>query len=147
MRTVTTMPHTDAPGPADDSTPPASAPPASARGLWAAVVSSLAMAVFFVVMALLSMMAGHGEVSWHVAVGLLAWAMVVAAAALAMARRYWWSRGPVVATGVLHLAAFLQSTPLQPWALLGAAVALVTVVGAVLPSTREALRIPVKPAG
>lgn len=140
------MPHTDVPGPADDPAPAASST-TRAPGLWVAVASSFAMAAFFVVMAVLSVMAGHGEISWHVAVGLLVWAAVVVGVALAMARRYWWSRGPVVATGVLHVAAFIQSAPLQPWTLVGAAVALGTVVGAVLPSTREALRIPYRMGG
>ena len=98
-------------------------------------------------MAGLSLTGGHGEFSWHVAIGLIVWALVVVGAALAMARRYWWSRGPIVATGVLHLAAFVQSTSVQPWAVLGVLVALMTVVGAVLPSTREALRIPLRIVG
>ena len=136
------MSHADVPPTADESTRPG-----RPWGLWAAVAGSLSLASFFLVMAGLSLTGGHGEFSWHVAIGLIVWALVVVGAALAMARRYWWSRGPIVATGVLHLAAFVQSTSVQPWAVLGVLVALMTVVGAVLPSTREALRIPLRIVG
>ena len=115
-------------------------PPRPPLALLLAGWLTVAIAIFFVVLALLSLGGGHGAFSGNVALGLLAWALVVAAAGIAMLRRAWWSRGPVVAAGLLHLLAFGQSTLVAPWAALPAAAALVAVVGAVLPVTRSALR-------
>lgn len=108
-------------------------------GLTGAVVATGLFAVFFLVMMVLSLLGGNGIFSGHIAVGLAAWAVVNAGAAIMMARRAWWSRGPVVALGLLHVLAFGQSALVTPWALLGAVVGAVAVVGAAWPSTREAL--------
>ena len=77
--------------------------------------------------------AGIGAVLWLWA-GVLTWA----ARGMALGRR--WSRGPVVAAGLLHLASFANFVPNQPLALIPAAVAAATVAGALWPSTTAALR-------
>lgn len=109
-------------------------------GLTLAVVSTALFAVFFLIMTVLSLTGGNGIFSGHIALGLAAWAAVNAGAAIALARRAWWSRGPVVALGLLHVLAFGQSALVTPWALMGAVVGVVAVVGAVGPTTRAALR-------
>lgn len=76
--------------------------------------------------------AGIGGVLW-VWAGVLAWA----------ARGMWWgrrwSRGPVVAGGLLHLASFANFAGNQPLALLPAGLALAAVAAAVWPTTTSAL--------
>lgn len=108
-------------------------------GLKAAVVATAGFSVFFAVMAVLSLLGGHGAFSGHIALGLIVWAVVNAAAAVALARRTWWSRGPVVALGLLHVLAFGQSMVTAPWAAVGVVAGVVAVLGAAWPSTREAL--------
>lgn len=71
---------------------------------------------------------------------LLLWAAVLGLAAWGFARGRRWARGPVVAGGLLHLASFANFVPSQPLAVIPAALALVTVWAAVLPSTTAALR-------
>lgn len=104
-----------------------------------AALATGAMAVFFFVWAVLSLSAGHGTFSVGIALALLGWGVLIGAAAGQLYRRSAWARGPVVAAGLLHLAAFGQFALNQPWALLGAAAALVATVAAVWPSTRLAL--------
>lgn len=121
---------------------PAREPAAARPRPWGLVTASLAtasFAVFFAVLAALALSAGHGGFSGHIAAGLLVWALLVGAAALALWRRWPWAQGPVVAVGLLHLLAFGQSTLTTPWAALGALAAGAAVAGAVVPSTRAAL--------
>lgn len=120
----------------------ASDEPRCPASLIAAVVATAALAGFFVVMALLALAGGNGAFSGHIALGLAVWSILNAAAAVVLARRAWWARGPVVALGLLHVLAFGQSMTATVWALLGLVTALIAVVGAVLPTTRDALGSP-----
>ncbi|WP_232547724.1 hypothetical protein [Propioniciclava soli] len=116
------------------TTPPDPGPARRPASALVAGGATLALGVFFVVLALLALTSGHGEFSGHVAVGLAVWGAVVVGLGIAWLRRAWWSRGPVVAAGLLHLLAFGQSTLVQPWAVLGAAAGLAAVVGALWPA-------------
>lgn len=100
---------------------------------------TVALAAFFVVMAVLALTAGHGAFSGGVGVALIVWAVLTGAAGVWLWRGSGWARGPVVFAGLLHTFAFGQFVPTAPWAALGAAAGLLSVVCAVLPSTREAL--------
>ena len=108
-------------------------------GLTVSVAATGAFGVFFLVMAVLALFGGNGIFSGHVAIGLIAWGAVNVAAAVALARRAWWSRGPVVAFGLLHVLAFGQSMTVAPLAVVGVVGAVAAVVGAIWPSTRAAL--------
>lgn len=115
-------------------------PPSPPASLLVAVVATWGLAVFFVAMAVLSLTSGHGIFSSGVAVALLVWALLIAVAAWFLLRRAVWSRGPVVAAGLLHVAAFGQFALTEPWTIVGAVAGLAAVVGAAWPSTRLALR-------
>jgi hypothetical protein len=110
-------------------------------GLVVASVTTAALAAFTVLMAVLSLTSGHGWLSGGVALMLLLWGAGVGAAAWGLWRGSAWARGPVVAIGLLHLTAYGQFSLNQPLALVGAALALVAVIGAVLPATTRALRL------
>lgn len=109
------------------------------RWLLAAAASTVALAGVFVVLAVLSLTSGHGLFSGQVAGMLLAWGVLVGAAGWGLAALKPWSRGAVVAAGLLHVFAFGQMALTAPVAAAGAGLALVAVVGGVLPSTRHAL--------
>lgn len=111
-------------------------PSSRPAGVLAAVAASLALAVFFVVMAVLSLSSGHGSLSGGVTFALVLWAVLVGASAVMLWRRAGWSRGPVIAAGLLHVLAFGQFTLSAPAAVLGALAGVIAVAGAVLPSTR-----------
>ena len=117
-------------------------PQLSRRPPWvlAAAASTVLLALSFVVMAALSLTSGHGQFSGQVGAMLLAWGALVGFAGWGLWSLRPWSRGAVVASGLVHVFAFGQMVPTAPWAALGAALALVGVVGAVLPTTRAALR-------
>lgn len=110
-------------------------------GLVVAVVATVALTVFFVAMAVLSLSAGHGSFSGGVAFALILWALLVGGAGILLWRGHGWARGPVIAAGLLHVLAFGQFALNTPWAVLGAAAGLAAVVGAALPSTRGALSV------
>lgn len=114
----------------------------SRRPFWlaAAAASTVVLALVFVVLAVASMTSGHGQFSIQVALMLVVWAALVGMAGWGMWALKPWSRGAVVAAGLLHLFAFGQMVPTAPAAAAGAALALVAAVGALLPSTRAALR-------
>ncbi len=118
-------------------------PSASVRPVSVVVsaLSSAALAGLFAVMAVASLSSGHGQFSAQVAAMLLVWAVIVAVAAWGLWGLRGWARGVVVGTGLLHTAAFGQFALNQPLAWLGALVGLVAVVGAVWPSTTQALRL------
>lgn len=105
-------------------------------GVVASVAATLALAVFFVVMAALSLTAGHGSLSGGVGLALALWAVLVGASAVLLWRRSRWSRGPAVAAGLLHVFAFGQLAFSAPPAALGALLGVVGAVGAALPSTQ-----------
>ncbi len=105
----------------------------------AATVATLGLALAFVVMGVLSLTSGHGQFSSQVALMLLVWAGLVAVAGVGMWLRQGWSRGAVVAAGLLHTFAFGQMVPNAPVAVVGALAGLVAVVGGGAPSTRLAL--------
>lgn len=107
--------------------------------LTVSAAATVGLAAFFVVMAGLSWAAGHGVFSGGIGVALVLWALIVGAAGVWLWRGSGWARGPVVFAGLLHAFAFGQFVPTAPWAALGALAGLVAAVGAVLPSTREAL--------
>jgi hypothetical protein len=88
----------------------------------------------------------RGALGAGVGAALLGWAALLAWAGTAFFRGRRWSRGPVVAAGLLHLASFANFVPSQPLALIPAAVALGTVVAAVWPATTRALHLDVGPA-
>lgn len=103
--------------------------------VWA-IAATWGLTAFFVVMAVLSWSASHGGFSAGVAAALLLWAILIGVAAWLLGRGIGWARGPVVAAGLLHVFAFGQFVVNgAPWALLGAAAGLVTVVGCVLPAS------------
>ncbi len=105
-------------------------------GVAASVAATLALAVFFVVMAVLSLTAGNGSLSSGVSIALMLWAILVGAGAVLLWRRGRFARGPVVAAGLLHVFAFGQLALSAPPAVLGALLALAGAVGAALPSTQ-----------
>lgn len=111
------------------------------RPAWlvAAAASTLALAAAFVVMAAMSLTSGHGQFSGQVALMLLVWGGLVGFAGWGMWDLRSWSRGAVVAAGLLHAFAFGQMVPTAPFAAAGALLAAVAVVGGVLPGTRQAL--------
>lgn len=109
-------------------------------GVVASVAATLVLAVFFVVMAVLSWAAGHGSLSGGVGLALMLWAFLVGASAVVLWRRGRWARGPVVAAGLLHMFAFSQLALSAPAAVLGAVLGAVAVAGAALPATQEWLR-------
>lgn len=113
----------------------------SQRPAWlvAAAAATLLTAGAFVVMGVMSLGSGHGQFSSQVALMLIGWGVLVGAAGVGMWLRQAWSRGAVVAIGLLHMFAFGQMVPNAPAAAVGAAVAAVAAVGAILPSTRQAL--------
>nr|NLI49231.1 hypothetical protein [Propionibacterium sp.] len=93
-----------------------------------------------VVMGVLSVASHPNPITFGIGAVLWLWAAVLAWAARGMALGRRWSRGPVVAAGLLHLASFANFVPSQPLAALPAALAAVTVAGALWPSTTAALR-------
>lgn len=108
-----------------------------------ASVASVGLAVFFVIMAALSLSAGHGEFSGLVGVALVLWGLIVGAFGYLFARGRRWARGPVVAAGLLHVFAFGQfAWEGAPQALLGALAGLVAVLGGVWPSTNAWINAP-----
>ena len=113
-------------------------PTAASRpaGVVASVAATLVLAVFFVVMAVLSLTAGHGSLSGGVSFALVLWALLVAASAVLLWRRARFARGPAVAAGLLHVFAFGQLALSAPPAALGALLGVIAVVGAALPSTQ-----------
>lgn len=113
----------------------------SPRSPWltAAAVAGVGLAAFFVVLAVLSLASGHGAFSGGVAVALLIWAVIVAVSGVLLWRGRGFLRGVVVAAGLLHVFAFGQMVPSNPWALLGSAAGLVCVVAPLLPSSRAGL--------
>lgn len=117
--------------------PSPSAPPSL---LVAAGLTGVA-AAFFAIMGVGSAVASPTALGFGIGAVLLAWAAVLAVAAVGLARRRRWARGPVVAAGALHLASFANFVPSQPWALLGVAVAACTLAAALWPSTTKALRL------
>lgn len=104
------------------------------------MAATLVLAVFFVVMAVLSWTAGHGSLSGGVGFALVLWALLVGASAVLLWFRGRWARGPVVAAGLLHAFAFTQLALSAPAAALGAGLGAVAVVGAALPATQEWLK-------
>ena len=108
-------------------------------GLIAVAVASLALGLFLVVLAVLSVGSEHGGFSYGVAAALVVWAGFVVAGGLLLWRGRGWARGIVVAAGLMNLFAFGQMVPSNGFAILGAAAGLACVVGPLLPTTRAAL--------
>ena len=113
----------------------------SSRSPWLTTVAatSVALAGFFVVFGALSLSSGQGAFSGGVAVALIGWGVIVAAAGVLLWRGRGFLRGVVVTAGLLHVFAFGQMVPSNGFAVLGALAGLICVVGAVLPSSRAAL--------
>ena len=107
--------------------------------LLAAAAATGLLAVAFTGLALLSLGSGHGQFSGQVAAMLLVWGALVGAAGWGLWALQPWSRGAVVAAGLLHAFALGQMVPTAPFAAVGAVLAVVAVVGGVVPSTRTAL--------
>lgn len=102
-----------------------------------AVLTTLAFAVFFWVMAALSLAAGHGAFSGGVAIALVLWGLVVGACGIFLWRGARWARGPVVAAALLHVFSFAQfAIDSAPPALIGAVAALAILVGVLHPVSR-----------
>ncbi len=106
--------------------------------LLAAAVTAL-FALGMAVMGVLSVAGNPNIITLGIGLVLGAWAAVLAWAARGLARGRRWSRGPVVAAGLLHLASFGGFVSTQPWALVPAVLAGLAVAGAVWPSTTAAL--------
>ncbi len=106
-------------------------------GLTVASLATIAFAVFFMVMAALSLSAGHGAFSGGVAIALVLWGLVVGVCGVFLWRGARWAVGPVVAASLLHVFSFAQfSMDGSPLALIGAVVAFAIVVGTVHPLSR-----------
>ena len=105
-------------------------------GVVVAVVATMALALFTLGMAVLSLAEGHGSFSGGVGFALVLWGLLVGAGAVLLLRGSRWARGPVVAAGLLHVFAYgqfaLDGTPLA-W--LGALAGLAAAVGLVLPDS------------
>ncbi|MFT3877913.1 MAG: hypothetical protein QM708_16055 [Propioniciclava sp.] len=123
------------------------ASPASPRpaGIVVSVTTTAVLAVFFLVMAVLSLSSGHGSLSAGVAVALVVWGLLVGVSAVLLWQGAAWSRGPVVAAGLLHVFAFGQLAVSAPLAVAGALAGAAAVAGAVLPSSRAWLTRPRTP--
>ncbi|WP_040160404.1 hypothetical protein [Nigerium massiliense] len=106
----------------------------------AAALSAVA-AVFLLAMAGASLSAGGGSLGRGVAAFLALWGLIVGWVSIALFRGRPWARGPVVAAALIHVASMVSFATSQPWAWLGAVVALATVVAAVWPSTTHALHL------
>lgn len=121
----------------------ASVPASSASERPASLVTAAALtwlaAAFMAAQGVLALTARTGALSAGVGGVLLGWAAVLAWVGWAFFRGRRWSRGPLVAAALLHLASFAGFVPSQPLALIPAAVALATVVAAVWPSTTRAM--------
>ncbi|MDO5533910.1 MAG: hypothetical protein Q4F65_04575 [Propionibacteriaceae bacterium] len=119
---------------------PASSPPRPI-GVTLAVIATVGLALFTLVMAVLSLASGHGRFSGGVALALVLWGLLVGVMGVFLYRGAWWARGSVVAAGLLHVFAFGQfALDGSPWAWLGAAAGLVSAVGVVLPTSTAWLR-------
>lgn len=106
-------------------------------GLTVAIATTVAFAVFFLVMAALSLSSGHGAFSGGVAVALVLWGLLVGACGVFLARGARWAMGPVVAAALLHVFSFAQfAMDGSPLALIGAVAALAIVVGVLHPVSR-----------
>ncbi len=102
-----------------------------------AALASIAFAVFFLAMAVLSLTSGHGAFSGGVAIALILWGLIVGVCGFFLLRGARWARGPVVAAALLHVFSFAQfSMNGSPLTLIGAIVALAIVVGALHPVSR-----------
>ena len=113
--------------------------PTSTRplGLTVAVATTIAFAAFFLIMAVLSLSAGHGTFSGGVAIALILWGALVGTCGVALWRGARWARGPVVAAALLHVFSFAQfAMDGSPVALVGAIAALAIVVGVLHPVSR-----------
>lgn len=104
--------------------------------VWVAGVLSVAAGVGLVVVAVGSVAAAPREVvAWGIGVVLGLWAAIVLGGGVGMLRGRRWSRGPVVAAALLHLASAASFAVSQPWAWLGVGAAALTLAAAVWPST------------
>lgn len=111
--------------------------PSRPLGLVVAVVTTLAFALFFVVMAGLSLSSGHGAFSIGPAIALILWGGLVGACGVFLWRGARWARGPVVAAALLHVFAFAElAMNGSPVVLIGAVAALAIVVGVLHPVSR-----------
>lgn len=98
----------------------------------------MAFALFFLVMAALSVSAGHGAFSVGIAIALVLWGSIVGVCGFFVGRGAPWAKGPVVAAALLHVFAFAQfAIDGSPWALIGAVAAFAIVVGVLHPVSRE----------
>lgn len=110
----------------------------------AAILSGLAAAAL-AIMGVASAASHPSLLSAGIGAVLLVWAAAVGSASTALYRGRRWSRGLVVAAGLLHAATFANFVPSQPLAVVPATIALVTVVAAVWPSTTAALHLDARP--
>lgn len=116
-------------------------PPRRPASLVLSASLSAAAAVFVFAMAGAALAVGGSTLGVGVAAFLLLWGLFVAAASWFLLRARPWARGPVVAAALIHLASMVSFGAHQPWAWLGAAIALGTVVAAVWPATTRALHL------
>ncbi|WP_282005067.1 hypothetical protein [Propioniciclava sinopodophylli] len=105
-------------------------------GVLLSAFATLGLALFTLVMAILSLAEGHGAFSGGVALALMLWGVLVGAGSVLLLRGARWARGPVIAAGLLHAFAFGQfALNNAPLAWLGAAAGVAAVVGLVLPAS------------
>ena len=96
----------------------------------------LGLALFALVMAILSLAEGQGSFSGGVGLALILWGLLIGAGGFFLLRGSRWARGPVLAAGLLQAFAYGQiALNNAPLAWLGAAAGLVAVIGLVLPSS------------
>lgn len=105
------------------------------RSVVVAAGSTVALVVFTVGVAVLSLVSGHGVFSVGIAVALVVWAVLGSASTWLLWSRSGWARGPIVAIGAVHAFAYGQFGLTQAWAWVGSALAVATVVAVLWPTT------------
>lgn len=106
-----------------------------------AVVGGAISALAVLVLAVVSLVSGHGSFSGGVGVALLVYGAVLLVSTWALWRLSVFGRGPVLALSLLNVAAAWTFTESAPWMWAAVVVGAVTAVAAALPATSRALHL------
>lgn len=109
-----------------------------------ASLGSAALGLVVIAVAIASLASGHGQFSGAIGIWLLLYGLVGVASAVALWRRSLLGRGPALVEAALNLIVGFTMAPAAPAAWLVVALAAVTVVATVLPSTTAALHWPTR---